>query len=242
MVRGVSIEGVLPTQNQPVYEWQYQIAIISCRRRMREESPKRSSNRWILIVMAIMIVILVIMSTNRSSYTRFTLVEGDVHFSFEYPSSYEETFNDVSSQSSMVSFDRSIVEENWIVEDSYLRVHVYRAGFVDGPDAEAALEATIASFATDEHYSDFEILDRSSVTIAGVEGEQVTFSYYYPEAIPSFDDEGPFFKLPLTFIVRCACFEYNGFIWEIRLQSTEGVADEDKVHFEHILETFAFPD
>jgi hypothetical protein len=208
---------------------------------MREESPKRSSSRWILIVMAIMAVVLVIMSTNRSGYTRFTQVEGDVHFSFDYPRSYEETFNDVSSGSATVSFDHSIVEEGRIIEDSYLRVDVYRAGLVDVPDAEAALEATIASFATDEHYSDFEILDRSPVTIAGVEGEQVIFSYCLFEDIPS-DSEGPSLKLPATFIVRCAYFDHDNFIWEIFLQSTEGIAEEDGAHFEHILETFAIPD
>lgn len=182
------------------------------------------------------------MSSGCSSYKRFILREGDAHFSFDYPRNYEELVNDVVAGWATVSFDRELVEEDWIIEDSYFSVDVYEAGRIGNPDAEAALESDITRIATHEYYSDFEILDRSSVSIAGVQGEQCVFSYCYREAIPDVDDEGPFLKLPVIMIVRCVYFDYNGFIWEIWLQSTEGFAEEDKAHFEHILETFTILD
>ena len=176
-----------------------------------------------------------------TSYTRFTLREGDAHFSFEYPESYEKIAIDLHSGYAMVWFIRSLVEEDWIIEDSYFRVQVYEAGQLGNPDAEAALESEITRIATSELYRHFEIRDRSSVSIAGVKGKQAIFTYYYPEA-PLPLDEGPFLKLPAFLIVRCAYFDYNGFIWEIWLQSTEGLAKEDKAHFEHIIETFTILD
>jgi hypothetical protein len=209
---------------------------------MREKSPKRSSKRWIFMVMTAVMLIAVVMSTGCSSYTRFTLREGDARFFFEYPRNYEEMFTHVYSGWAAVSFERSLVEEDQVIERSYLRVDVYEAGRRGNSDAEAALEDEITSFATDENYRDFEVIDRSPVTIAGVAGEQVTFSYCFFESDPVMDDEGPHFKLPITLIVRCAYFDHAGFIWEIFLQSTEGMVEEDEAHFEHILETFTILD
>jgi hypothetical protein len=209
---------------------------------MREKSPKRSSKRWIYLLMTTMMLITIVMSTGCSIYTSFSLREGDARFSFEYPRNYEKIATDLYSGYAIVWFARSLVEENWVTESSYLRVQVYEAGRRGNPDAKAALEDTITRFATDEHYRDFEIIDRSPVTIAGVAGEQVTFSYCFFESDPVLDYEGPFFKLPITFTVRCAYFDYNGFIWEIFLQSTEGMVDEDEAPFGHILETFTILD
>lgn len=192
--------------------------------------------------MTAMILISVVMSSGCSSYKRFTLREGDAHFSFEYPGNYEEVLTHVYSGWAAVSFDHELVEEDWIIESSYLRVDVYEAGRRGNPDAEAALESAITRIATEEYYSDFEILERSSVSIAGVKGEQCTLSYCYREEIPATDDEGPFLKLPALMTVRCVYFDYNGFIWEIWLRSTEGFAEEDKAHFEHIIETFEILD
>ena len=250
---------------------------------MREESTRRSSNWWLYLVMTAVMLIAVGMSTGCSSYTRFTLSEEKIRFSFEYPRNYEEivaylyegdeTPTYVFGGLASVSFERSVVEDNWTIERSYLRVWVYEAGLLDNPDAQAALENEIASFATNEDYRDFEILDRSPVTIAGVEGEQITFSYCIVEQDPilgsspgtiagaqgeqvtfcycsycDFETEPtlgggePTFKLPITLTVRCAYFDYNGFIWEIYLQSTEAFLDEDQAHFEHIVETFTILD
>ena len=196
--------------------------------------------------MTAMILISVVISCSNSDHsstpsytncTRFTLSEGDAHFSFEYPRDYEERVTHVDPGWTMMYSARELVEEDWVIESSLLMVDVYEAGLLGNPDAEAALESEITRIATHEHYIDFEILDRSSVSIAGVKGEQCVFSYYYPEKAPSFD-EGPILKLPATIIVRCVYFDHNGYIWGIRLSSTEGLAGEDEAHFEHILETF----
>jgi hypothetical protein len=205
--------------------------------------------RYLYLLLTAMMLISVVMSagcssdTNDTSYTgptsyrSYTLSEGLVHFSFEYPTNYDEMFTEMLHSWVAATSFRSIEEEGWIIERSYLYIFIVEAGGIGTTDAEAALENEIESFASDEEYSDFEILDRSPVTIAGVAGEQVTFSYYFAETTPPCDG-GPVLKLPATLIVRCAYFECNGFVWEIFLQSTEGVADEDEVHFEHILETF----
>ena len=186
-----------------------------------------------------MILALVVMSAGCSGYTSHTLREGDAHFSFEYYDSYEKKASSLYSGHTMVYFNRSLMEEGLL--DSSFYVLVYEAGWLGNPDAEAALEDRIASYATDEYHRDFEILDRSSVTIAGVEGEQVTFCYYAERKLVG-DSEGPFFKLPATLIARCVYFDHNGFIWEIFMKSIEEVAEEDKVHFEHIIETFTILD
>jgi hypothetical protein len=193
------------------------------------------------------------------NYNKFTLREGDARFSFEYPTNYEEmvTYLHVGDETpayvfgryTAVSFDRSIVEENQLLERSYLHVAAREASSLDNSDAKAALEDEIAKFATSKNNRDFEIIDRSPVTIAGVVGERVEFSYCQFQSDPFIEYEGPYVELPITSIVRYVCFDHDGFVWSIFLESwpiflesTEGLAEEDGVHFEHILETFTILD
>lgn len=198
----------------------------------------KRAHRCLYLLLLAMLLISLVMNAGCSSYAKYTTHKESVRFSFEYPRSYEEMSTYEFPFLVMVSFDRSIVEENQLLERSYLCVTAREASLLDNPDAKAALEDEIAKFATNKNNRDFEIIDRSPVTIAGLVGERVEFSYCHFRDDPFIDYEGPYVELPITSIVRCAYFDHDGFVWAIFLKSTEGLAEEDKAHFEHILETF----
>lgn len=187
-----------------------------------------------------LLVLLILLSsvfifTGCSGYTRFTLREGDAHFTFEYPKDYDEKYVSIVSIFTRMTFCRSLLEEDWI--DSWFRVRVSKVGWWSSyPDAKATLEADILWSA--DTFEDYQILERSPVSVAGVEGEQVISSYTAEHDDPHADY---FMKEGLT-VNRDIYFDHNGFIWEITMMSIEEMAEADEAVWEHILKTFKILD
>jgi len=82
---------------------------------------------------------------------------------------------------------------------------------------------------------DFRLLERSTITIAGVKGERIAYSYsgFY------FSSE----HAPQTGTAYKAYFDSKGLIWKLSLIADEyAAAERAKSDFEHLLETFRILD
>ena len=104
------------------------------------------------------------------------------------------------------------------------------AGFA-GLAERGPLEPTLV-----ESWLDFEMRERSTIEIDGVQAEQIVFFY---RAVREDIGHGPGGD-PEPTIERALYFDYRGLIWDIRISSNEEVIEEHKVHLEHMLETFQF--
>lgn len=86
-----------------------------------------------------------------------------------------------------------------------------------------------------EELQDFELLERSPMTIAGTHGERIIFSYYgYHSSMESEAETGTAYK---------AYFDSEGLIWRVVMIADEyATAERAEAHFEHVLETFKILD
>jgi len=173
--------------------------------------------------------------TKCEGYKQLSVDEGIAHFSFEYPCNwkigivdarhdYEHTYTNVKVFGPDFKRERDTVS-------STVWIFFICPTDADTPDASAALEYSLSYW---QDFRDFEILERSTVEIAGLQVEQVVFfcqvagRFYDSPPIPSIDRE--------------LYFEYSGLIWKISISSRPEVVEADNVHFEHLLETFRILD
>ena len=87
-------------------------------------------------------------------------------------------------------------------------------------------------------YSDFQLLERSQVTVSGINGEQIVYSYTEIRGVGQRKtDEDPY---PMQ--GRRIYFYSNGVIWELTLDLLLSEAETANADFEHLLETFQILD
>jgi len=182
-----------------------------------------------------MLLIAVIMSSGCSGYKRFTLREGDAHFSFHYPKDYKNALTDIGSGYTWVTFERLLPDEVQAV--SWFTVTVDKAGTGRGEytDAKDALEYDISIRSKLDNY---QLLERSPVSVAGVAGEQLIWSHF--SFSPYIKGESPKETKPM--FSRHVYFDHGGLIWGISMTSIEKMAEETEQYFEHLLETFRILD
>jgi hypothetical protein len=82
------------------------------------------------------------------------------------------------------------------------------------------------------------LLERSTITLAGVPTQLVVYSYGYDHIW----DESSGSAVILLRIAREVYFNYGGLIWNIVIESDEDRADVAEADFEHLLETFQILD
>ena len=80
-------------------------------------------------------------------------------------------------------------------------------------------------------WENFRILERSPITVAGIEGELVVYLVDKLMPIPVEDGKN------LTY-VRAAYFDYNDLVWEIEAKCNQDIQDEVTGYFNHVIETF----
>ncbi len=181
-----------------------------------------------LTALLILSLLFSITSCESSGYNKYTQRKGIAHFSFEYPESYEESSYYIDSDYTSISHARW-QNDDWL--ESWFKVRVFEVGWAGYLDATDLLEHNI-QLGTEE---DYQILERSSIIIAGIKGEKL-ISSYTPDTYESD------LKEPTLLINRKVYFDYNGFIWEISMISIEKVAEADEPGWEHLLETFRILD
>lgn len=163
-------------------------------------------------------------------YKLFILREGVGHFSFEYPDDHEQGSLDIYSDITFVTFHRSLTED--IYYDSTFSIIIFQAGKFNFPNANTALEYDI--LLNNKATKDFQILERSSINIGGVEAELLVNSCFPEKEFGGFTT-----KIQKN---RDIYFNHKGYIWDISMITMEEVAEVAQTYFDHMLETFKIID
>lgn len=97
------------------------------------------------------------------------------------------------------------------------------------PDAKAFLELALAMYRTGKGFKDFQLLERSAISVVGVLGEKVLYSY-------NIVSSGTPTLLPA--VSRGAFFAAGEFIWSVNVSVEINNGEADQSVFDHVLQTF----
>ncbi len=191
---------------------------------------KRSFLLGLAAVILLITASLSVVGCERSGYETFTLERGIGHFSVEYPASYDiarvEVRNDEEHIYTSVAFISPYLKKKQVYNAISIFVDTKSDSF---PNAEAAMEFSLSSH---EKWEDFKLLDRGSITVNGIQAQQIIYSYTVLRDPMYFKDT------QVSATEREVYFDYGGLIWEISISSNTSTAEAANVHFEHILQTF----
>ena len=192
--------------------------------------------RNLMIIGVLCITIVFSLSCNNSEYRTFTFKKG-VNFTFEYPSHYKKdsigSYVEGRIAGGVTFHDKLPSDGNWY-DVIFIVISDKRTGYTTPKEA---IEAIITDSLTKE------IIERTTVTMAGLPGELLVYSY------PGWVTDGPsgilscssshskVDKAPIR-VNRVAYFDDGSKIWMIEIESAERKAEQAKADFDHILQTF----
>jgi hypothetical protein len=170
-------------------------------------------------------------SNDTTGYKEFIVSEGLASFSFEYPAFCSEPRIDRSLEPQSTVVDTIGVIQPRVNGTVLLVISIFQVNDTY-PNAQAMLEDNLSSF---EGLQDFHLLERSLVTIAEIQGEQIIFSYSRYPSPTEFETE--------TWTDYEAYFDSEGLIWRVWMLADEyAAAERARDDFEHVLETFQILD
>jgi hypothetical protein len=165
------------------------------------------------------------------------------HFSFEYPAHYKKTSAGAEVEDKIIHIGLRDEVPSKGSTDGFIVIKVEGAGDTY-PDATAALEDNLSGFVEPDYYDEDaeeepkRLLERSTITVAGISAELIVYSYGYDHIW----DESSGSAVILLRIAREVYFDYDGLIWNLVIKSDEDRADVAEADFEHLLETFQILD
>ena len=206
-----------------------------------------------LVLIALLVTALLSLAgcdSTDGGYCTFTERNEMCSFSFDYPPYYNQggARNNLDYIRPYVAFSLIGPLENIVlivpdpdndtvgtVTSSYAPAYI--EGMVitpkdDSSDAKSRLDSWISDL---ERWDNYELFERSSVTVSGIEGELIYYVVDWILLVPA--GEGPDLKY-----VREVYFDYDGLIWKLKATSEFEMVDQVKADFEHILETFQILD
>ena len=165
-------------------------------------------------------------------YKLFEVNNDIARFSFEYPcnwkSSRVEIITDRYIGLSLHLYGPRIKIDDSYVYSVYFSISLHQLS-EEYPDATTALINHLTTW--DRISEEFQMQERSTIEIAGLEAEQATYFDTVPTDLYGRTDPAPT-------LVRECFFEYGGYIWNLHYQSILSIAEENEVYLNHILETF----
>jgi len=205
-------------------------------------SGRRTGWKVYTILLIIPLIILSVSMNCSNGYKLLTEDKGIAHFSFEYPADLnEETIRSSMDDYICVFIIRRVVKDGWWDKDLYVlaeKIPIQRFE-AEIHDAVTMIEKYISD--VKDSFEVFQVLEKSSVNIGGVSGEQVVYTFdAFSRRMPLLDAplEGEPAGPSLVWIGRLICFDHNGLVWFIKMESTEETDEQTKLDFEHFIETF----
>jgi hypothetical protein len=207
-------------------------------------------NRKLLVVQVLTILMMVSSAMTMScigdktiKYKPFTVNEGLVHFTFEYPdflrvpivSSSLEPQSTLDPQSISVG-TLGIIQPWWRVNGDVSNGFVYLDITISTisdsfPNAKAMMDYSLSR---SEELEEFKLLKHSPVTIAGTNGEIIVYSYFGLRSLGKSAETGTSYE---------AYFDLKGQIWKIWMIADEyTVAERAEADFDHVLQTLQILD
>lgn len=198
------------------------------------------------VLLLTMVTLVAVSLCCTAGYRLYTEDEGIAHFSFEYPSNMKdaEVYHPEKGNHVSVTMIRRVVENGWWDKDLYIIAQRPPVpNYEDADNVSMMFEKYLADI--EDTYEITEVLESSTVNISGMQAEQVVYMYdeyswySWPTQIPP---EGKPGGTSLVWIDRIIFLEHDGLVWFIRMKSTKETAEEARLDFEHILQTFTFLD
>jgi hypothetical protein len=177
--------------------------------------------------------------TDGEEYKTYTLSEGDIHFSFEYP--VLDFFNGEAggqigrSDSTIgrgVAFGIPYNEKQPMV----FFINYYRKD-EKLTSVNAAVEERLAYVKEEvdvEVYTDYKLLKKRKIHVSGLNGIELMYSYSNEQNL------GP--NVGNSAMERVVFFSYGDIIWEVSYISDALIVDRANSELEHILQTFRILD
>ena len=184
-----------------------------------------------------------------SSEFRKTTISNELgKYSFEYPSHYKKEIWDnleFEIPYTHLVLEGPIENENVEVFDPetgkinvvtgmrgtsviYIDISNYKIYFGESHSAADKIESVLEDEAK---WTNYKLLERSPITVSGVEGELVIYLVDKLMPIPVEDGSNLWY-------VCAAYFDHNNLTWEIKAKCNEDIQDQVKAEFDHIIKTF----
>ncbi len=184
-----------------------------------------------ILKLLLLVIVLSCISIGCKSYDKHVLSHANISFSFEVPKSYEFTRDSLIENGLVeIGFEMGIpIDPGKYFYDPELTILM-----IESYDSlKEFLDDRLSSILSSSDINGMTLLERSPVTISGLEAEQVVFSI--TSQVPDPDPKYPA-------ISRRVYFKYSQEIWTIDLTSSKDIADQVKPDFDHIIESFQFID
>jgi hypothetical protein len=199
--------------------------------------------KWVMALMAIPLVISMVFlagctdtepttTTTNIEYLKATATKLGINFSFEYPDSYikftPDVFEDTGGDNSVSLL---YLEPGSTKERADKQIQIIPLNpIASRPDAAVWTNEHIQYLV--EHDEEFELIERSSIEVAGIGGEMVV----YKSSIL-----GKYLNSP-NLMCCDAYIDYQGYIWKISVLAITELSDQVEPDFEHLIDTFEFLD
>lgn len=184
----------------------------------------------------------------KSEYKKITIENELCSFSLEYPAHYDKDFREVLDFNIPFIYlllDGPVVKETAEVFDpdsgsiktvvgergsSSINVIIsnYKVYHGESYTATDRIEAVLKGMVK---WENFQLLERSPITVSGVEGELIV--YLVDKLMPVPVEDGKNLEY-----VRAAYFDYNDLTWEIVAKCNQDIQEEVTGYFNHIIGTF----
>jgi hypothetical protein len=220
----------------------------------RIERVKRTYrwNKLSLVISWIIIItyayILAGCSCSHDVYKKITIENELGSYSLEYPSHYEKNiwdnlefkipytyllFEGTVRKETAEVFDPGTGEIKTVVGErgtSEIGVTIsnYKVYFGQSYSAADEIEEVLKDMAK---WENFQLLERSPITVSGVEGELIVYLVDKLMPVPVEDGKNLWY-------IRVAYFDYNDLTWEIEMKCNQDIQEEVMAYFNHIIETF----
>ncbi len=186
----------------------------------------------LLVTLLFLCFMLCSCQNNDSPYKTYLFNEGTIHFSFEYPSDYKidwvkpaEDAGGRYQREAYISFKGSVDRH----ENDYTYFGIAAMlPYEMMPDAKSAVERVEKTAAT---WAEYKLYNKSEITIDGAPGYRI--DYQIVDIVPAIAGDEPGIA-----VYRYVYFDAKGLVWTINIHGHSSFAEGDKIHFEHLLETF----
>jgi hypothetical protein len=194
---------------------------------------RRLLDAWSWLIAGLVITSLLLTSCGSSEYNVFSMKEGIGHFSLEYPHEYSITRIDIRNDATSRYTDIGLSVPPIAGSSTLNEISIY--AWPADRNETAALILTGMLARAETIFQDFKLLQRSSVMIDDIEGQEASFSWTASPGAASTNESG---AGTLPAVSRMVCFRHGELAWEIHVASDLAAQKNAETEFQHILETF----
>jgi hypothetical protein len=194
-------------------------------------------NKWLYLILIIIIAATVILpgcknyqTIEGNGYKTFIMNRGVAKFSFDFSTKYEITGVNVNSTYTTISLSGPDLDQTG--NSTVIFISIVKSPYLN---YQSSLDDQISLY---KHFTDFNLLEKYSVTISDEQAEELVYYYLQPLGNESIAKG----TKPVHKTTRHLEFMHDSLIWALDIASLESSVEEDKIDFEQIKKTFKILD